>query len=39
VLIEVMDVSVLGLALLMVIAAYLARHSGAGAGSTEGQSS
>jgi BASS family bile acid:Na+ symporter len=39
VLIQVMDVSILGLAILMIIAAYLARHSGAGAGGTEGQSS
>jgi BASS family bile acid:Na+ symporter len=39
VLIQVMDVSILGLAILMVIAAYLARHSGAGSGGTEGQSS
>jgi BASS family bile acid:Na+ symporter len=39
VLVEVMDVSILGLAILFVIAAYLARHSGAGAGGTEGQSS
>ncbi|MDD1695365.1 MAG: hypothetical protein LUQ54_00565, partial [Methanoregula sp.] len=37
VLIEVMDVSVLGLALLMVIAAYLARHSGTGTRNTEGK--
>ena len=37
VLIQVMDVSILGLAILMVVAAYLARHSCAGAGGTEGQ--
>src|SRR5512137_111204 len=39
VLVEVMDVSILGLAILMVIAAYLGRRSVAGAGSKEGQGS
>jgi predicted Na+-dependent transporter len=39
VLVEIMDVSLLGLAILMVIAAHLGRHSIAGARGNEGQSS